>query len=106
MERLTDSFLEQIGNRRRRKTRASKRRPGCVTDAAGRTEWFDHVVIGAHADQALAMLDDPSPAERSLLGAFAYSQNVAVLHSDASLHAEAPRGVVELELHRHRRSRP
>ena len=31
------------------------------------------------------MLDDPSPAERSLLGAFAYSQNVAVLHSDASL---------------------
>jgi len=42
-------------------------------------------VIAAHADQALAMLDDPTPEERRLLGAFRYSENVAVLHSDPAL---------------------
>ncbi len=48
-------------------------------------ERFDRVVIAAHADQALAMLDAPSPRERSLLGAFGYSRNETVLHSDATL---------------------
>jgi predicted NAD/FAD-binding protein len=47
---------------------------------------FDHVVIATHADQALRLLgNDASPHEARLLGAFAYSRNLAVLHSDASL---------------------
>jgi uncharacterized protein len=46
---------------------------------------FDRVVIAAHPDQALRMLDDPTAAERSALGAFAYSSNQTVLHTDASL---------------------
>ena len=50
------------------------------------------------------MLDDPSPAERTLLGAFRYSQNVAVLHSDPSLMPKRRARVVELELHRRRRA--
>jgi hypothetical protein len=48
-------------------------------------EKFDQVVISAHADQALAMLGDATPAERRILGAFRYSRNEAVLHEDASL---------------------
>ncbi len=56
-----------------------------VTPRYGEAEGFDHVVIGAHADQALAMLDNPWPAERRLLGAFPYSRNDSVLHQDASL---------------------
>lgn len=56
-----------------------------VMDNHGRTERFDHVVIGTHADQALAMLAEPTGQERSLLGAFRYSRNLTVLHSDASL---------------------
>jgi predicted NAD/FAD-binding protein len=48
-------------------------------------ERFDQVVIGAHADQALAMLGDATPEEREILGAFKYSRNEAVLHSDPSL---------------------
>jgi predicted NAD/FAD-binding protein len=51
----------------------------------GAEEKFDQVVIGAHADQALAMLSDPTPEERNILGAFRYSGNEAVLHEDASL---------------------
>jgi predicted NAD/FAD-binding protein len=56
-----------------------------VHDSNGGAERFDHVVIGAHADHALAMLAEPSEAERRLLGAFRYSRNRAVLHTDASL---------------------
>lgn len=55
-----------------------------VTDSTGRYETFDHVVMATHADQALAVLSDPSPAERKLLGAFRYQRNHAVLHSDKS----------------------
>ncbi len=46
---------------------------------------FDQVVIAAHADQALAMLDRPSFWERTLLGAFRYEDNVAWLHGDREL---------------------
>ncbi|WP_288758673.1 FAD-dependent oxidoreductase [uncultured Brevundimonas sp.] len=56
-----------------------------VLDSQGRKDRFDHVVIGAHADQALAMLAPPTEAERALLGAFRYSRNLTVLHSDAGL---------------------
>jgi predicted NAD/FAD-binding protein len=56
-----------------------------VQDANGGIERFDRVVIAAHADQALAMLADPTFEERAVLGAFRYSQNSAVLHTDAAL---------------------
>jgi predicted NAD/FAD-binding protein len=49
------------------------------------SEQFDQVVIAAHSDQALAMLADPSEAEREILGAIPYQRNEAVLHTDTSL---------------------
>ncbi|MFC3070989.1 NAD(P)/FAD-dependent oxidoreductase [Phenylobacterium soli] len=56
-----------------------------VHDGQGGERRFDQVVIGTHADQALAMLAQPSAAEREVLGAFRYSRNLAVLHTDAGL---------------------
>jgi predicted NAD/FAD-binding protein len=56
-----------------------------VRDAGGGVERFDQVVIATHADAALAMLEDPSPQEQRLLGAFHYSRNLAVLHTDPAL---------------------
>lgn len=56
-----------------------------VHDTQGRAERFDHVVIGAHADQALAMIAEPTPRERELLGAFRYSRNLTILHTDKGL---------------------
>lgn len=50
-----------------------------------RTLRFDHVIIGAHSNQTLAMLADPSPTEKDVLGAIRYQENEAVLHTDASL---------------------
>ena len=46
---------------------------------------FDQVVIATHSDQALAMLDAPSEAEREILGALPYQSNDVVLHTDTRL---------------------
>ena len=46
---------------------------------------FDAVVLACHADQALRLLDQPSARERSLLGAFRYQGNRALLHTDSAL---------------------
>ena len=48
----------------------------------GETRRFDKVVIATHADQSLALLADPSDDERKLLGAWQYTTNEAVLHTD------------------------
>ncbi len=48
-------------------------------------ERFDGVVLACHSDQALALLADPSPLERDILGAIKYQPNEAVLHMDRSL---------------------
>ena len=46
---------------------------------------FDHVVIAAHADQALTMLAEPSPEEAELLAQWRYSVNDTWLHTDTAL---------------------
>ena len=52
----------------------------------------DQVVFACHADTALALLgDDASPSEEKLLGAFAFSNNHAVMHSDPRLMPKARR---------------
>ena len=43
---------------------------------------FDAVVVATHADTALALLDDPSPDEKALLGPWRTSVNHAHLHTD------------------------
>ena len=55
------------------------------TGAASRTEDFDKVVLATHSDQALALLNQPSPAEQAVLGAIAYQPNRAVLHTDTAV---------------------
>jgi uncharacterized protein len=55
-----------------------------VTLNDGQTRRFDHVVLACHADQALALLADPSTAETALLAPFRYQSNLAVLHTDTT----------------------
>jgi predicted NAD/FAD-binding protein len=84
-----DRIAERLGGRLRvgLGVRAVIRRPDGVTLLAddGSTRHFDKVVVATHADQALRLLADPSPAEREVLGAFRYTENEIVLHTDASL---------------------
>jgi len=43
------------------------------------------VVFACHSDQALALLDQASTAERDILGALPYASNDVVLHTDTRL---------------------
>jgi predicted NAD/FAD-binding protein len=56
-----------------------------VRDSHGGSDAYDHVVIAAHSDQALAMLSDASDRERSILGDIRYAPNVVYLHRDVRL---------------------
>ncbi|WP_258177621.1 NAD(P)/FAD-dependent oxidoreductase [Streptomyces solincola] len=56
-----------------------------VTTADGDTAAYSAVVLATHPDQALRLLADPTDAERQVLGAFRYSRNPTVLHTDTSL---------------------
>jgi predicted NAD/FAD-binding protein len=50
--------------------------------ADGQQRMFDQVVFATHSDQALALLENPTPAEREILGAIPYQTNDVVLHTD------------------------
>ncbi|MEQ8505142.1 MAG: FAD-dependent oxidoreductase [Rhodospirillales bacterium] len=82
--RLTAPFqdrIRQIGVR-------SLQRQGdkvLVTDRTGATETFDHAILATHADEACRLLADADSQERRLLGAWRYTENRAVLHTDPSL---------------------
>jgi predicted NAD/FAD-binding protein len=81
-------LLADIGEARLGRTVRLIRRQSdsvAVRDTSGDEQVFDHVVLGCHADQALALLETPSDDESTLLGAFRYTRNRAVLHSDARL---------------------
>jgi uncharacterized protein len=81
--------------------RSVRRHPGGaeITSGTGPARHFDAVVIATHPDQALGMLADPTPAERRVLGAFRYTSNAAVLHTDASLLPRSPRARASWNYH-------
>ncbi|MFF8574439.1 NAD(P)/FAD-dependent oxidoreductase [Streptomyces sp. NPDC015408] len=56
-----------------------------VTAADGTTDTYDHLVVAVHPDQALELLADPTPEEKDVLGAFRYSRNATLLHTDTTL---------------------
>jgi uncharacterized protein len=56
-----------------------------VHSTTGGTERFDAVVLAVHSDEALALLCDPSDAEKEVLSAIPYQENLTVLHTDATL---------------------
>jgi predicted NAD/FAD-binding protein len=64
-----------------------RRQADCVevTAAGAEPERFDTAVVATHSDQALALLADPSDAERNILGSIRYQENHTVLHTDTSI---------------------
>lgn len=56
-----------------------------VRTADGATAEFDRVIVAAHADEALALLESPTPLQTGLLPAFRYQANETVLHTDTTV---------------------
>ena len=64
--------------------RGVRRTGGMVTVATdGATDQFDEVIFACHSDQALALLDRPTAAERQALSAIRFQDNAIYLHRDA-----------------------
>jgi predicted NAD/FAD-binding protein len=85
VDRLTASFQGRIvtgcGVRRIRRVADGV----TVWDDQGREHRFDRVVMAAHGDETLAMMDDADNDERRIFGAFKFSRNQVVVHDDVTL---------------------
>jgi uncharacterized protein len=82
--KITAPFADRIFRERRvtQVTRAGKQ--ATLHFADGPSASFDKVILAAHGDAVLSLLSDPSPDETRLLAPFAYQENTATLHTDAS----------------------
>jgi uncharacterized protein len=84
-----DAMVEHIADARLRTPvlAVSRRADGRGVDVRTRhgIEHFDDVILACHSDQSLALLQDASADERSVLGAIRYHANRAVLHTDTRL---------------------
>jgi predicted NAD/FAD-binding protein len=85
LEPLTRSFNQAI--RCNARIASVCRRPGAVelVMSDGHRVQYDQVIFACHSDQALALLEDATEAEREALGAIPYQSNEVVLHTDDSL---------------------
>ena len=91
--RYVEAIAERLGDRLRlgQGVRSVRRSPDFVELRVGdEVERFDRVVLATHADQALALLEDATPDEQRVLGAFDYTANEAVLHTDSHFLPRTP----------------
>jgi len=72
--------------------------------ADGSTRSFDKTVIATHANEAFQLLDDPSNDEGRLLGAWRYSRNRTVLHTDPVWMPSNPKAWASWNVFRAKRS--
>jgi predicted NAD/FAD-binding protein len=77
----------QVGNKAVKISRENGK--AIVHAADGTVHAFDKVILACHGDQALALLDNPTPDEIRLLSTFKYQYNKAVLHTDESIMPKA-----------------
>lgn len=66
-------------------TQVERYEQGVLIHTAAGVERFDKVIFACHSDQALALLAQPSTAEKEILGALPYADNDVVLHTDTRL---------------------
>jgi predicted NAD/FAD-binding protein len=87
-KRYVDAILAPLGRAVRLEdpvTKITRTADEVEIHTAGGPERFDQIVVATHSDQALALLSDPSPVEREVLGAIRYQANRATLHTDQGL---------------------
>jgi predicted NAD/FAD-binding protein len=88
-EILIKPFKDRISINRKAIKVALENGKVTVYASDGSQETFDRVIIAAHGDQALAILDNPTIEEQRLLSNFKYQYNKAVLHTDKSIMPKA-----------------
>lgn len=82
IQRLTAPFADHI-RLNCGVVRVERRHDGVnIIDTQGHAAQYDQVIFACHADQALAMLANPTADEQRVLSAFRYQPNTMILHSD------------------------
>lgn len=81
---LTQSFAERI-HLNTPVLQVKRHLQGITLTTSKGEQQFDQVIFACHSDQALAILSDPTDAEKNVLGAIGYQANDVVLHTDISL---------------------
>lgn len=87
IDRLMARYEKKFGGRivRHGATRVERTDDGVfITADSGARYAADQVVFACHADQALALIDNPTDAEREVLSAFRFEKNRTYLHGDVS----------------------
>lgn len=82
---LIDAYRDKIVTRNGVKSVKRENDKVLVTNEDGKSQYFDKVVIAAHADQAYRMLENPTAEEQRLLSVFEYQKNIATLHIDKNV---------------------
>ncbi|HUJ41543.1 MAG TPA: FAD-dependent oxidoreductase [Candidatus Acidoferrales bacterium] len=99
IEPITAPYRERIV-REAQITGIERRERGVrLNSAEGVPADFDEAVLACHGNQALALLANPTDAERCVLGAFRTTANEAVLHTDARLLPRTPWGRASWNCH-------
>jgi predicted NAD/FAD-binding protein len=100
VERLTEPFRHRI--RLDTPVESVRRHPGgvVVKPRGHEAQHFDVAFLACHADQALALLADPTEAERETLAAIPCQRNEAVLHTDSRLLPTRPLAHAAWNYHR------
>lgn len=103
-QRYVETLIQPFRDRIRLRTPiAELRRDRSGVDlvtAGGERERFDEVIVATHSDQALALLAEPTAAEREVLGAIPYQPNRAALHTDESVLPRRERARASWNFHR------
>ena len=84
VKRLTAAYADRVRTACAARQVSRDGRGVLVRDVHGDLERFDQVVIACHADEGLKLLADPTRQESALIGAFSYSRNHALLHTDTT----------------------
>ncbi len=87
---LTQPYADRIRSNVRIAAVTRSGRDALVRFEDGTSERFDEVVFACHAPQALELLADASPQERSVLGGLTTSRNHTLLHTDSRLLPRRP----------------
>lgn len=85
IEKLIPSFKDNIRLNANIKSVSTVDDGVLLTMADGTEEKFDDVILACHSDQALALLAEPTAAQRDILQRLPYSSNEVVLHLDEGM---------------------
>lgn len=84
ISRLTDALKDKINLNCAAKKVRKKDDKIIIEDEKGESQTYDEVIFACHADEALAMIENPNPAIKEVIGAFDYQDNQIITHSDIS----------------------